>query len=281
MNGSFRRLKVIRQVIRDFGADLATMTARLPDTVPSGSQDTTTLRIAARTNGEHGFLFFNNQVRHYPRPEQKGVQVARRLPSERMTAPREPVDIPWQWYFFRPVNMDLDGGLLKYAMAQPFAKIEVGATGYRFFSACSGVAAEFVFHGRTISALHAKSGEARRENGRIYVRGVPSSTGAAIEFQTRGGKAVRIILLSPEQARNSWKFSLAGHEYLLFRQADVFSDGREIHLRSRDANAFSISILPEGSERLTSHVALRRTGNDGAFARYVANWSVTSTFRRS
>jgi len=271
MSASFRRLKVIHQFIRDFGTDLATMTARLPGTVPAGSQDTTTLRIAARTNGDRGFIFFNNYVRHYPLPEQKDVQVALRLPSETMIVPRKPVDMPSQSYFFWPVNMDLDGGLLKYATAQPFAKIEDRATGYRFFSVCSGVAAEFVFDGTTISELHAKSGEVSRENGRIYVRGVAASTGTAIEFQAREGKKVRIILLSPEQARNSWKVSLAGQEYLLLTLADVFSDGQKIHLRSRNASAFSISILPEGREQLSSNVDLRRTGNDGVFARYLAS----------
>jgi len=58
------------------------MTRVLPDIVPSGMQDTTTLRVAARTHGDCAFLFFNNYLRHYPLPEKQGVQAILKLPSE-------------------------------------------------------------------------------------------------------------------------------------------------------------------------------------------------------
>jgi len=67
------------------------MTAVAPDLLPSGTQDTTTLRVVARTQGDHGFLFFNNYVRNYSLPEHKGVQAVLKLPSETITVPRHPV----------------------------------------------------------------------------------------------------------------------------------------------------------------------------------------------
>ena len=96
MNGSFRKLKLLHQFIRDFGSDLAPMTAHLPDIVPAGQRDTSTLRISARTRGESGFLFFNNYLRNYPLPEHKQVQVLLKLPSGVINVPREPVTIPSQ-----------------------------------------------------------------------------------------------------------------------------------------------------------------------------------------
>jgi len=91
MNGSFRKLKVVHQFVQDFGSYLAPMTAVAPDLLPSGTQDTTTLRVVARTQGDHGFLFFNNYVRNYSLPEHKGVQAVLKLPSETITVPRHPV----------------------------------------------------------------------------------------------------------------------------------------------------------------------------------------------
>jgi beta-galactosidase len=75
------------------------MTAVFPDFMPSSPQDTSTLRMAARTEGDRGFPFVNNTLRHYPLPEQKGVQVRMKLPSETITLPREPVNIPSQSSF--------------------------------------------------------------------------------------------------------------------------------------------------------------------------------------
>ena len=269
MSPSFRPLKVVHQFLLDFGADLAPTTAILPDRLPSGPADATTLRLAARTQGDRGFLFFNNYLRHYPLPEQKGVQVVLRLPSETITVPREPVDLPSQSSFFWPVNLDLGGALLKYATAQPFAALDDGGTRYFFFATCPGVTPEFVFAAATISSLHSKA--TAREGDRIYVRGLPPSTDVAVDLRTSAGKAVRIVLLSRQQAEDSWKVPIDDQERLLITQADVFSDGDSVHLRSRDAGALSFSIFPDAAGRLLSGAPLRRTGKDGAFARYAAS----------
>ena len=159
---------------------------------------------------------------------------------------------------------------MKYATAQPFAKLDGGDSTYFFFTECPGIPAEFVFAAPTLSRLHAGSGTVVSEDGRASVRNVPPGTEVAIEFRTTAGRDVRIILLSREQAQNAWKVTLAGHEHLLITKADVFSDARSIHLRSRDVQAFSASLLPGMGEHLSATVPLRRVGTDGAFARYTA-----------
>jgi len=267
MGPSFRPLKVIHQFLLDFGSDLAPMTATLPDRLPAGPADTSTLRLAARTQGDRGFLFFNNYLRYYPLPEQKKVQVALKLASETMKVPSEPVDIPPQSSFFWPVNLDLGGALLKYATAQPFALLDDGETRYYFFTVCPGIAPEFVFAASTISSLNAKG--TVREGDRIRVRGAVPSTDVAVDLRTVANKTVRIVLLSREQAEDSWKVSIGGRQRLLITKADVFSDGDSVHLRSRDAGAFSLSILPD-AVGLTASAPLNRTGKDGVFACYSA-----------
>jgi len=89
------------------------------------------------------FLFFNNYLRNYALPEQKSVQVRLKLPSEEISIPSEPVDIPSQSSFFWPVNLDLNGALLKYATAQPFATLADGKDSYYFFVTSPNANAEF------------------------------------------------------------------------------------------------------------------------------------------
>lgn len=270
MNESFRKLKVIHQFLEDFGSDLAPMTAVLPDMIPSGPRDTTTLRIAARTEGNRGYLFFNNFVRNYPLPEQKGVQVVVKLPGETVTVPREPVDVSSQTAFVWPVNLDLGGALLKYATAQPFARVDDGKTRYYFFIPSLGIDPEFVFAAPTVASLDSQSGKVSRQDDRVDVAAVKPSTGIAIEIRAHNGTNIRIVLLSQEMAENSWKVSIHREPHLLTTSADVFDDGAAIHLRSRDAGAFSFSIFPKIGQ-LTANVSLKKTADDGAFAHYAAS----------
>ena len=271
MNESFRKLKLLHQFIHDFGPDLALMTAHLPDIVPAGQRDTSTLRIAARTHDESGFLFFDNYLRNYPLPEHKRVTVQLKLPSGAINIPREPVDIPAQSYFYWPVNMDLGGVLLKYATAQPFAKIDDGKTATYFFTPSSTIAPEFAFTESSFDSCRPRSGTVSRRDGLLYITGLDPSMKEAMDLQSHTGKIIRIVLLSQEEAYNSWKVLIGGQEHLLITPADVFADGDTLHLRSRDTKDFSLSMFPRGGEKVESKVPLVRIDDQGLFGRYAAN----------
>ena len=269
MNGSFRQLKVLHQFVADFGSYLAPMTAVLPDTSDAGKQDEAAPRVAARTEGDHGFLFFNNYMRNYPLPEQKHIQVVLKLPSETLTIPREPVDIPSQSYFFWPVNLDLGGALLKYATAQPFARMEDDGAAYYFFLTSPGVPPELVFAARTIASLRSQRGEVSHQGEQLEINGLMPSTSVAAEIHTHSGKTIRIVMLSPGQAEDAWKIRIKSHTYMLLTSADVFADADTIHLRARDPGAFSFSIFPKPAKEFSATVPLRRAGRDGMFTHYV------------
>ena len=265
MNETFHKLKVLHQFIREFGTDLAPMAAHLPDVVPSGPGDTTTLRVSARADGNHAFLFFNNYLRKYTLPEQKGVQVRLELPSEEIVIPREPVTIPSQSSFIWPVNLEMNGVLLKYATAQPFATLADGKDSYYFFMTSPFENAEFAFDESTITLMHSRSVDVFHKGGRIYVRNVEPSRGEAIVATTTDGRDAHIILLSSKDAYNSWKLRLNGGEHLVITPADLFAETDEIHLLSRDTKSFSLSVFPAFHELLSSNVKLRSVEGDGIF----------------
>ncbi len=271
MNGTFRKLKVIHQFIHDFGSSLDTMTAFVPDVLPSGPRDTTTLRVSARSDGSHAFLFFNNYLRNYPLPEQKNVQVKLNLASGTISIPSEPIDIPSQTYCSWPVNLDLHGALLKYTTAEPFATLADWQDSYYFFTTSPKINAEFVFDASTVDSLQSGSGDISRSGGRIFVRKVGSSTSDAIVVKPRGGNTVHIVVLTPDMAENAWKLRLGGHEHMLITKASVFAADDTIYMRSRDPNSFSMSITPKLTTELTSNVILKKTEDDGIFTHYVAS----------
>lgn len=271
MNGTFRRLKALHQFIHDFGTELAPMAGVMPDVVPSGPRDTTTLRIAARTFGGRGFLFFNNYLRSYPFPEQKGVKVRLELPGETISVPDAPVDIPSQSFFFWPVNLDLGGALLKYATAQPFAKFSDDNDSYYFFMASPFRKAEFVFAESNVSSLHSPAGSVLRKDSLMHVDGVGPSTADAITIKTSSGHIVHVVLLSQEEAYDSWELRLDGRKHLLITSAEVFACGDTIHLRSRDPNAFSVLVFPKISDKLASNFPLIEKRDVGIFSHFIAS----------
>ncbi len=268
MNASFRKLKVLHQFIADFGPELATMHPVLPDIVPNGPADTTTLRIAARVNDNQGFIFFNNYLRGYPLPEQKGIQVSLKLKSDTMTIPEKPVNIPPQTYFFWPVNMDLNGSTLRYATAQPFTRINNGDTVSYFFMDIPGINPEFVFNKSSVKSFNAYGGKVSHSGKRIYVRGIKPSTNAAISFKTEKEKLVQIILLSVKQALDSWKIPVHGTNRLFITKADVFSGDGVVRLRSSAPESLSFSVYPPIDEKFTRDKAIPKSGTEGIFEHY-------------
>jgi hypothetical protein len=274
MNESFRKLKIIHQFISDFGTGLASMPSVMPVVVPKGQRDTSTLRIAARANGNAGFLFFNNYLRNYPLPVQKGIRITIKLKSETVTLPLKPVDIPSQSYFFWPMNMDLNGALLKYATAQPLTKINCGDTIFYFFISLPGISSEFAFVDSTMKFFHSNSGFVQQIEGVVYISGIQPSSKTAIDFKTQTGKQVKIILLSQQQAYNSWKLTINRINQLLITQADVFEDKNVIHLRSTGPKAFTFSIFPTVDKKFISTLPIQKAGMDGVFEKYTARVNV-------
>jgi hypothetical protein len=266
---TYRKLKVIHQFIADFGSELATMPRVLPNVVPVGMEDVTTLRVAARADGHRGFIFFNNYIRHHPMPPQPGVQVGLKLAGETILIPRSPVTVPSQTSFFWPVNLDLGGVRLRYATAQPLAKLSTTEAEYRFFVRIPEIAPEFalVASAGEVTTAH---GEMTIEQGGVVVSSLRPSSGSALEIRRPGRPPVRIVLLSPEQAENAWKITAGGRERMLLTDADVFANGATLHLRSRTSPAFSCAMLPALDRALSAGGTWHSDGRDGVFARYRA-----------
>src|SRR5215475_5270346 len=97
---SFELLKMLDLFLNDFGSELATMTPFFPAELPAGLDDASTPRVAARFNGDQGFIFINNYQRTYSLPERRNFQVRIGLPSGEITIPRRPLTIPQGAYTF-------------------------------------------------------------------------------------------------------------------------------------------------------------------------------------
>jgi beta-galactosidase len=271
MNESFRVLKTIDLFLNDFGTSLASMTSYLPDRMPASKTDTSTPRVAARVQRDHGFIFLNNHARTYALPERKNFQVKLELPSGVLDVPRRPVDIPRDTYAVWPVNLDLGGTVLRYATAQLLCRLDDPET-YVFF-AWPGISPEFAFKETRGVSIESPAGHITRDGKTAYVDGVEPGTRVAIRLNNGKGKSINIIVLSREQALNTWKAPLAGRERLILSGAQLYFDRDRMHLLASDSSQLRAELFPALDHDPAGFVP---DGADGIFKIYSAHVPLVS-----
>ena len=187
INPQYYWLRRLHLFLHDFGTPLAQMPPTLPDLRPTNKNDFATLRWAARSDGNSGYVFVNNYQRLQPLPAKKDVQFKLNLPGGEFIFPAKPVTIPADEFFLWPFNLDLGGAKLIYATAQPICKIDGGNVQTTFFAETPGVKAEFVFDPQTL---------AERTSARVAFEGLKPGRNPAVKLQTQSGRKIQIVLLS-------------------------------------------------------------------------------------
>ena len=254
---SLGRMKLYQYFLNSFGAELAPMVVHEPAEQPASSSDFSVPRAAVRTEGERGFLFFNNYVRNYPQPARPQMQFEVKLPSGALLVPARPIDLPSGAYFIWPIHQQVGGVDLIYSTAQPFTQLNEGAE--RVFVALRGIPPEFAFKAGDVAALHTSSGVVTTEAGVRYVRGL--QPGGSIELPAKDGKKTRILLLSADAAEQAWKIRAKGSEHLLITAQDVVIDGAgSVSLRSLGDPHFAFTLLPEPALKPAASLPLVESG---------------------
>ena len=261
-NSSFGVLKAFHLFLNDFGAELAPMTSYLPARVPSGLHDVETPRVAARLQGDHGFLFINNYQRTYPLPERHNFQVQLELPGKTIAIPRRPVTIPSGTYTFWPVNLVLGDSVLRYATAQLLCKLPSENT--YVFAALPNVPLEFVFEEDNAGVIEASDARIEKRTGIVYVDVRGPGTKPAFRLRKHNGEWLDIIVLSQEQARNLWKLNLGGKERLLLSPTQLYVENDRLILMGSDPSQLKAEIYPK-LEMPAGDFAM---GQDGIFRTY-------------
>jgi beta-galactosidase len=266
MYPSYRVLKTFHWFLGDFGSSLAPMTSYFPERMPEGKQDTWTPRVAARLENDRGFIFLNNHERAHRLPERKNFQIELHLRSGVLTVPRNPVSIPSDAYTIWPVSLAIGGTVLRYATAQLLCKLSDPQT-YVFF-AWPGIAPEFAFEEKDGTSIESPGGQLRRDGGIAYVDRIEPGTRIAMRVRGSNGGSVNILVLSREQALNTWKAPIAGKERVILSPAELYFDRDRIHVRAEDPGQVRVEFFPALSAVPTG---LAHDDDDGVFQAYSAH----------
>lgn len=278
LNPHYHKLRRTHLFLRDYGATLSTMPARLPDVTPATAKDAGTLRWAARTDGRSGFVFVSNYQRLQPMPRKEGVQFQLKLrDGQLLRIPSEPFTVPADSLFFWPFNLDAGGARLVYATAQPVCRVEDRGATYMVFAQTARLPSEFVFEGKDL-ALKSTTGRATAEGGLLRVRHVEPGTGAAVSLTNTRGERLYILLLDEEQSRACWKGTLAGRERIFLTKAGLVLDGNRLRLSATDPADLTVAVLPAPARLAFGNLKLTPR-RDGLFRRFAAPASRAAVVR--
>jgi beta-galactosidase len=264
------RLRPYHLFMRDFGERLAPMTVRKPDVVPASAADLVTPRLSLRSLGDSAFLFVSNHVRQYPMPVQRQVRFSVTLPHETLVFPRQPVDITDGSYFIWPVNLDLDGTRLRYATAQPLARLDNGKAGVVYvFAASAGIPVELGFDADAAAHLAAPGARTESTDGGVVVDHITPGTAAAVTIARPHKPPVTLLVLSAQQAQQLSIGPLAGQRRLVLSgQQTWFADGG-LQLRANGDPLFRFAVYPALAASPKAN-SLLRASTDGVFQAFEA-----------
>jgi beta-galactosidase len=260
-------LRPFHYFVADFGSRLAPMTVRKPEVAPSGPADLATPRVAVRSAGDSAFVFVNNHVRQYAMAPQS-MRFSVKLSTAEVQFPRRAVQVPNGAYFIWPVNFDLDGTRLRYATAQPVARLDGGADGITYVFAASGeIPVELALDATAPTQVETQGSTATEENA-TYV--VQPGTARALTIRRAGARPVHLMVLTGEQARQLTIGEFGGRRHLVLSQQQAWFEGGALELRSTGTPAMRFALYPALAKAPKGSVAVRDAGQDGAFQAYEA-----------
>ncbi len=270
---SLRLLKEWNYFMGDFGPLLAPMPAFAPAAQPRDPADLSVLRWSVRTDGTTGFVFVNNYVRGSRMPARHGVQFSIALPGGRSAMlPKQPVDIPSGSFFAWPFGLRIGSGLeLEYATAQLMARLPsdagAGAGETDVLFCLKGIRCELSLRGKGLLVKAPAGVQVRRSpDGEVLTRA--PGAGARSVITVREGdpnkSTVRLVLLDPEAAENTWKLPFAGSDRLVRTVADLQADADGLVLSQLGNPVFHFDIYPSVPAPESSNGAVTADGN-GAF----------------
>ncbi|SDC98611.1 beta-galactosidase [Niabella drilacis] len=250
---SYKYLKVLHCFINDFGSLLAAMPQVEPANPVRDVHNTRNLRYIVRVKDNSGFLFLNNTQVRIPMPD-RDITVAVKLKGETIHYPS--VFLKGQTNLLLPFNLKVNDVLIKYATAQPLAKIEDGTATTLFFMKPEGVNPVIAIDAATLKTKKSAGPEIRK-----LEPGVP------LRLTGKTGKRLVIITLTRREAENSWRTTVKGKEVLVITGADLISDGRHIQLQQAGSNRFHFKIYPESVASMVAGGVVT-AGKRGLFAAY-------------
>lgn len=241
LNESYYDLKVLHAFLDDFGSHLATTIPTFPDRHTLKPEDAETLRMSVRSHGNSGYVFINNYQRLLEMKDMNDIRIRiRQQDGAELVFPQ--LNIASGEQLIMPFNIDINGHLLNYATVQPLYILKNKVPTYVFLSH-AGTASELVFSADNLKKVTLDGHKIKEVDG-AYTLNCDPEKEHLIQLKASDGKQTKILLLTQEQARKSWKIQQGGKEFLCITSSQLIPSTEEITIRNIDKTQFEMRIYP-------------------------------------
>ncbi|WP_458112025.1 beta-galactosidase [Arthrobacter sp. R1-13] len=218
LSASFAELRKQHAFLSAFGDRLARMPSTLPDTLPEGIDDTSTLRWALRSDGHSGFVFITWHQPHIPLTPHAGARFEVALDAGSVTFPSRPVTVPPGTIAHWPLNLEVGGVTLEWATASPLTILGPDTSPTLVLAAEAGIPVELRLPEGT-SLGGPVDGSASNTS---VIDGNVLASGSVVLEASSADAALNILVLSPESANQAWIVDTAAGRELLLSEEPVW-----------------------------------------------------------
>jgi hypothetical protein len=199
------------------------------------------------------------------------VQFKFKLPGGRaLSFPEQSIAIPSGATAILPFNMDIEDVNLQYGTVQPLCKIDGDMPTYVFF-AVDGIRPELVFNSKNITSLIPAQGKVKSTVGRYLVNQLMPGQRCYLQITSRSGKRINVLILSQQQALDSWKGYAFGAERLFISKQDLQFNRGDIKMQSINNPHLSALMYPALKSTIRLHQSNYTIAPNGLFSKLTVN----------
>lgn len=262
LNESYDDLKILHAFLNDFGTHLATTVPSFPDKHSLKPEDSETLRMSVRSHNNSGYVFINNYQRLLEMKDLEDIRI--RIRQQNGTELLFPsLNIASGEQLIMPFNIDIDGHQLNQATVQPLYILKNKRPTYVFLSH-PGTVSELVFSANNLKKV-TLDGRRIKKVGDTYILKCEAKKEHLILLTALNGNQTTLLLLTQEQARQSWKIQQADEEFLCITSSQIIPSEEEITARNIDKNQFEVKMYPANARWKVQEGMAVETRKQGEF----------------
>ena len=236
-------LRAQHMFIKTFQETLARMVLFLPETMPNNLDDIQTLRFSVRSDGNSGFIFFNNYQPETELPAKENVQFNLKTKTGLLNIPEENISIASGSYGIFPFNLDCDGVLLEYATVQPLCRLVNNKEIVYFFTSIEGIKETMKFNTPNIN-YNNKLVSAQNNTNNIILSNITPGTSVIANYKNSLDQIIKFIVLPSDTGKYLSILNINGKDHAIISKSIITKDGDHLRLFGNNKQDKSIMIYP-------------------------------------
>lgn len=235
---SYFNLKSLHHFLGDFGSELAPMQVVEANQAVRNEYDTTNLRYSTRVKDGSGFVFLCNAQNRVKMPD-KQVQLAIQLNHETIQLPS--FILKGGTSPILPFNLRVQGLNIKYATAQPLARLINSRHTMLFFQELEGVSPTVSIDSAGVASWQVNDHPVQKslDTSEIVVQ-APKT----ISLIDKNGHKVSLVFLSRAASEQAWRTTINDLQVLLLTSADLVKSGNHLVLQQWKDTVFQVQAYP-------------------------------------